>query len=234
MDEIVLRNKIETLDCKTNISFNLDNNINDLMIQSDHEQRLLIIDKIEKKVREENPVAGDIEVYKNAIVKGIVKPKEDFDLKYEGTLNISGNFSEDGISKIGGISPEYKRRVENRAEFNHWKKYWYLYDFYEKNPTVFPDFDFHMIYIIKYVYTKYQKRPKEGLKYLALIRYKLMQFQGNEELYSKQFLDYANNEINKNTDNLKNIIEIFEITGDNSGNKRNDNNREQSTELELT
>jgi len=61
-----------------------------------------------------------------------------------------------------------------------------------------------------------------------------MQFQGNEELYSKQFLDYANNEINKNTDNLKNIIEIFEITGDNSGNKRNDNNREQYTKLELT
>jgi len=151
MDEIVLRNKIETLDCKTNISFNLDNNINDLMIQSDHEQRLLIIDKIEKKVREENPVAGDIEVYKNAIVKGIVKPKEDFDLKYEGTLNISGNFSEDGISKIGGISPEYKRRVENRAEFNHWKKYWYLYEALSRGAkkTVFIDNNYDCISILK-------------------------------------------------------------------------------------
>lgn len=203
---IALGEKAKSLDMKINIANSLTDIEKDL-IPMTHNERIEAIEVLWDKVRVENPVAGDVEVYKNAIAKGEVNPAEDFSIKHEGTIGLTGEMAQDNIAVPGGISPEYHRRVQNRAEFNHWKKFWYFVNFYESNKHLVPDFDFHIIHVIKYAYNILE--PPAALKYLGLIRYKLMQNIGNEELYSEAFIKYANTQLTEHINNLQQLVNIF-------------------------
>jgi len=163
-------------------------------------KKLEIISIVGDRVRADNPIPSDIEVWKKAIAKGKVNPKEDFSLKNEGEEN------ELGIKRTGGISPEYRRRVDNRAEFNHWKGYYYLLKEYQYTEKV-KDFNFHLPYVLKYAYTL---QPRKAIKYLALINYLLAKENiEDKDNYPDTMVEYINNEINKEIERFEKLLEIY-------------------------
>lgn len=175
-----------------------------IMCSLSKEDRNKLISIILEEVAHKYPVAHDNKNYNLAIAEKRINPKEDFNLKYEGTLDLTGNVIKSGIAKPGGMSPDYINRVEIQADYRHWKRFWDLYTIYEEDKNIFPDFDYHVPYIQKYVFNIIH--PKDAIKYLGLLHYNLLKKAENKDNYPEQMIINVEKKILEYINKLEIII----------------------------